>query len=274
MEIFALRTPLIQPHTDLLTTLTQALDAQVPNVPLVDGDIVCIASKVVALAQGRVVELARVTPSAAAQAAANHHISPALAQVILDEADRAFPVPGPFWLTVKDNIFIANAGVDLSNAPKGTAILWPHATWEWAADFRRQLMAHFGVARLGVVVADSHLIPLRRGVTGIALAFAGFEGIQKEVGVPDLFGRPLAVTYKSTADDLAAAAVLVMGEGAERTPFAVARAAPVQFTDRPIDPAEVTIDLTEDLFAVLVREQLGREQLVHKQSAAQDMQDC
>lgn len=247
MEITALHTPLIQPDTDLLFYLREVLP-----LSLDDGDIICVASKVVALAQGRYVTLASITPTEAAVAASNRHISPALAQVILDEADHAFPVPGPFWLTVKDNIFIANAGVDLSNAPRGMAILWPAQPWAWAAEFRARLMAEFGLAQLGVVVADSHLIPLRRGVTGIALAFAGFEGIQKEVGSPDLFGRPLEVTYKSTADDLAAAAVMVMGEGAERTPFALVRRAPVHFTDRPIDPGEVVMDIDEDLFAVLV----------------------
>lgn len=252
MEITALRTPLITPHADLPGILIDTLPA-----PLVDGDIVCLASKIVALAQGRVVTLAGVTPGPAAHAAANAHISPALAQVILDEAEQAFPVAGPFWLTIKDNIFIANAGVDLSNAPQGTAILWPAEPWSWAAAFRRTLMAHYGLRQLGVVVADSHLIPLRRGVTGIALAFAGFEGIQKEVGSLDLFGRPLAVTYKSLADDLASAAVLVMGEGAERTPFARARGAPVHFTDRAIDPAEVSIGAQEDLFAVLVGAQIS-----------------
>jgi coenzyme F420-0:L-glutamate ligase / coenzyme F420-1:gamma-L-glutamate ligase len=251
MKIRAIGAPLIEAGADLLTILTEALPA-----PLGEGEVVCVASKVAALAQNRVVDLSQVSPTPAAYAAANRHIPPALAQVILDEADQAFPTPGPYWLTIKENIFIANAGVDLSNAPEGTAILWPENVWAWAAGFRRQLMAHFGVKRLGVVVVDSHLIPLRRGVTGIALAFAGFEGLQKEVGAPDLYGRPLEVTYKSTADDLASAAVLLMGEGAERTPFAVARGAPVQFTDREIDSAEVAMTPQHDLFAVLVGDKL------------------
>lgn len=251
MEITAIQTPIIEPRADLFAILTGVLDA-----PLVDGDILCIASKVVALAQDRVARLDQIEPSAAAHDVANPHISPALAQVILDEADQAFPVPGPFWLTIKDNIFIANAGVDLSNTPRGTAVLWPQDAWQWAAEFRRRLLQHYGLTRLGIVIADSHLIPLRRGVSGIALAFAGFEGVQKEVGAPDLFGRPLAVTYKSTADELAAAAVLIMGEGAERTPFARARRAPIQFTDRDIDPTEVVMQREQDLFAVLLGERL------------------
>jgi coenzyme F420-0:L-glutamate ligase / coenzyme F420-1:gamma-L-glutamate ligase len=252
MEIAAIQTPLVQSGDDVFSVLTAML-----TTPLVDGDILCAASKIVALAQGRIVRLDEIAVTETARAVANRHIAPPLAQVILDEADRVFPTSGPYWLTIKDNVFIANAGVDLSNAPAGTAILWPTDTWNWAADFRRRLCECFGLSHLGVVVVDSHLIPLRRGVTGIALAFAGFEGVQKEVGAPDLFGRPLEVTYKSTADDLASAAVLVMGEGAERTPFALVRHAPVRFTARPIDPAEVSIDPDLDLFAVLVRDLLA-----------------
>jgi coenzyme F420-0:L-glutamate ligase len=252
VEITAIQTPLVQPLTGLLPILLEALPS-----PLRDGDIICVASKIVALSQDRLVQLDRVMPTPAAEQQANRHIPPALAQIILDEADLCFPVPGPFWLTVKENIFIANAGVDLSNAPAGTAILWPHASWLWAASFRRQLATHFKLDRLGVVVVDSHVVPLRRGVTGVALAFAGFEGVQREIGTPDLFGRPLEATYKSIADDLAAAAVLIMGEGAERTPFALARNGPVHFTDRTIDPAEAVMESKSDLFAVLFGEKLA-----------------
>lgn len=249
MFISAIRTPLIVADSDLFSIFTQS--PALLDTPLADGDVVCVVSKVVALTQNRVVALDQVEPGPAAVAAANRHISPALAQLIFDEADQVFPVAGPYWLTIKDHIFIPNAGIDLSNTAPGTAILWPQNGWQWTAEFRLRLMAHYGLARLGVVLVDSHVIPLRRGVTGIALAFAGFEGVQKEVGSPDLHGRPLEVTYKSVADDLAAAAVLLMGEADEQTPFARVQNAPVIFTDRPIDPAEVSIERERDLFSVL-----------------------
>ena len=72
-------------------------------------------------------------------------------------------------------------------------------------------------------MTDSHVTPLRRGVTGLALAYAGFEGVESQVGKPDLHGHPLRFTEKAVADDLAAASVLVTGEAGESTPFAVVR---------------------------------------------------
>ena len=103
-------------------------------------------------------------------------------------------------------------------------------------------MSHYKAENIGVVVTDSHLTPLRRGVTGVAIAYSGFEGIQSEIGRPDLFGKPLEVTEKAVADDLASAAILEMGESGESTPFALIRGAPVIFTNREINPTEMFIN--------------------------------
>ena len=190
-----------------------------------------------------------------ASAALAHGIAPAtlrkrMAELVLQEADQLFDVEGGLvYLAYKDNLLVANAGIDLSNAPEGCAILWPERPWEWARAFRQGLKAHFGLIDLGVVVTDSHLMPLRRGVTGLAVAYAGFEGVQSEIGKLDLFGRPMELTEKAVADDLASASVLVTGEAGERTPFAVIRKAPVTFTDRVIDPHEGFIDPRVDLYA-------------------------
>jgi dihydrofolate synthase / folylpolyglutamate synthase len=105
------------------------------------------------------------------------------------------------------------------------------------------------VGDLGVVLTDSRLTPLRRGVTGVAMAYAGFERVESEVGKPDLFGRPLKVTHKAIADDLAATAVLVSGEAAEGRPFTVIRGATALFTEREIDPREMEVKPQDDLYA-------------------------
>ena len=81
-------------------------------------------------------------------------------------------------------------------------------------------MLHFGWKNFGVLITDSHTTPLRRGVTGIALSYWGFSGVQNKVGTPDLFGRTLKMTHVNLADAFAAAAVLVMGESNESTPVA------------------------------------------------------
>ena len=254
MQISTLQTPVIGPGQDLFTVLTAALEG-----PLQERDIVCVTSKVVAMEQGRVVTLADVRRSPAAEQlpplrpAVDPAVQVALAALVLQEADAVFATDGPVYLTLKHNIFIANAGIDLSNAPAGCAILWPEQPWQWAKAFRGKLQVEYRLQELGVIVTDSHVTPLRKGVTGLALAYAGFEGVQNEQGKPDLFGRPLEFTAKAVADDLASVAVLMMGEAGESTPFALIRAAPVGFTDRAIEPVETTIDPQIDLFAPIYK---------------------
>jgi coenzyme F420-0:L-glutamate ligase / coenzyme F420-1:gamma-L-glutamate ligase len=259
MDVRAIHTPIISPEIGLRQDLLPLLDAALLAggvAPLLEHDVLCITSKVVAVSQGRVVDLATIEPSPQAREMKRLRYSkdfaahPELAELVLREADLLFAgAEAHVYLTLKGTVWIANAGLDLSNAHEGTAILWPEAPWAWVAEFRRRLLAYYGVAALGVLLTDSRLTPLRRGVTGVAIAYAGFEGIQSEVGKPDLFGRPLKVTQKAVADDLAATAVLVSGEAAEGRPFTLIRGAPVIFTDREIDPQETFVKPQDDLYA-------------------------
>lgn len=249
MEIKTIRTPIIETGEDLFTVFLDAV-----NEPLQEMDIVCVTSKVISLEQERVVSLAEVKPSAKAcrmkklEYSKDFEAHPELAELVLREADKVLE-NGFVYLTLKDNIFIANAGIDLSNVPGGYAVLWPEKPWEWARNFRQKLKVHYHLENVGVIVTDSHLTPLRRGVTGLAIAYSGFEGIQSEIGKPDLFGQPLEVTEKAVADDLASIAVLMMGESGECTPFTLVREAPVIFTGRKIDPMETFINPKLDLYA-------------------------
>ena len=249
MEIKPLHTPIIETGQDLFAIFRETL-----NEPLKERDIVCVTSKVISLEQGRVEKLADIEPSANARRmkklkySKDFDANPELAELVLREAERLF-ANGFVYLTLKYNIFIANAGIDLSNIPTGYAVLWPERPWEWVKQFRKKLKDYYAVDELGVIATDSHLTPLRRGVTGLALAFSGFEGIQSEIGKPDLYGKPLKMTEKAVADDLASAAVLVMGEAGEGIPFALMRSAPVKFTDRDIDPMETFINPKKDLYA-------------------------
>jgi coenzyme F420-0:L-glutamate ligase len=260
MEIKAIQTPIIEKGQDLFAVFRDALAE-----PLQERDIVCVTSKVVSLEQGRVVKLADIEPSAEARRMKKLEYSkdfeayPELAELVLREAEHVF-ANGFVYLTLKDNIFIANAGIDLSNIPDGYAILWPEEPWAWAENFRQRLKTHYQVENVGVVVTDSHLTPLRRGVTGLAIAYSGFEGIQSEIGKPDLFDKPLAVTEKAVADDLASVAVFVMGESDEGIPFVVVREAPAIFTGRQIDPLETFINPKLDLYAGIYDERF-KEQL-------------
>ena len=109
---------------------------------------------------------------------------------------------------------------------------------------------------MGVLITDSTTRPLRRGVTGVALAHSGFAAIEDYVGRPDIFGHPLTVTKANIRDGLAAAAVLVMGEADEQTPLAVIADLPfITFQERDPTAEELAflhISLEEDLYAPLL----------------------
>lgn len=257
MQVIAIRTPLVEEGMALIDVLLDSLGQE-----LRDGDVVSVTSKVVAIEQGRLVELSSIKPSAEASQMRKLRYSkdfekhPQFAELVIREAEKLFEGPKGFvYLTLKDYVFIANAGIDLSNVPEGYAVLWPEEPWAWVNEFRERLMDQYDLSALGVLMTDSHLVPLRRGVTGVALAFGGFEGVESQIGKPDLYGKPLQVTEKAVADDLASAVILLTGEAAERTPFALIRGAPIEFTDRRIDPLETFINPMVDLYAGIYNEE-------------------
>ena len=150
------------------------------------------------------------------------------------------------WLTIRDGMVLASAGIDESNA-RGKLILLPRDSFKAAADIRAQLKKIYGVKNIGVIVTDSRLLPLRNGTVGVAMGYAGFKGIKDYRGKPDLFGRRFHFSRVDMADSIATAAVLTMGEGRERRPLAVIKDAPVAFTDR-IRRNELAIDIAEDIY--------------------------
>ena len=115
---------------------------------------------------------------------------------------------------------------------------------------RNKLRQKYGVRHLGVLITDSRTIPLRAGVTGVTLGYAGFRGIKDYRGTPDIFGRKFKFSRTNIADSLATAAVLVMGEGNERQPLAIIERAPAEFCDR-VNRAELRIDIQEDMYRPL-----------------------
>lgn len=153
------------------------------------------------------------------------------------------------WLTIKDGMVMSSAGIDESNA-NGKIILLPKDSFKVAAQIRTQLIKKFKVKNLGVLITDSRLMPLRSGVTGVALGYAGFKGIKSYIGTPDIFGRKFHFSRTDIADSLATAAVLVMGEGRERHPLAVIEQPPITFCKKT-NRQELKIDITEDMYMPL-----------------------
>ncbi|MBL8144934.1 MAG: coenzyme F420-0:L-glutamate ligase [Anaerolineae bacterium] len=225
---------------DLAQTLVGALDAA--GESLLDGDVLAVSSKYAAIAEGRVVALDElvISPEAAALAE-QYQMNPRIAQLVVQEADHIFGgIPG-FLLTFKDGILSPNAGIDRSNIPGGYAVLFPADPYASAASLRRAVRERLG-ADTGVILTDSWLMPGRLGTTGVALATAGFRPIQDERGKADLFGNPMIVTQRGIADQICAAAQLVMGERDEATPFVIVRNAPVTIEDLDLSVADVAID--------------------------------
>lgn len=214
------------------------------NETLENGDIIVISSKIVSFAEGRLVNLKTVQVTEAGKAlAAEFCIDEKFAQLILNEEALILGGVKKVVATINKNIAIPFAGADLSNVPPGYAVLWPENPSRTASELRRFLVKSRGV-KIGVIISDSQIVPLRTGTYGIALGIAGFLGVVDKRGSSDIFGKEMKVTRWNLADNLASAANIMMGEGMESSPIAIIKGAPITLTDE--DPAKLTQTLSMD----------------------------
>lgn len=249
MEIFGLRTPIIRPGDNLVHILVSTIKQQ--GLSLQHHDVLVLAETAVATAQGRLRKLQDVTVSSKAEKLAQRYeVEPEIAQIVLEEADEILGGVSHVILTIKDNILLANAGIDRSNAPIGYVVLLPKNPTEEAWRIKNELAEMTGY-KLGLIIADSRTQPLRLGTVGLALAAAGLEPIKDFRGTPDLFGRLLRITRSAIADNLASAAQLLMGEADEQTPAVLIRGAPVTFSDTRFHPNTLTIPRNECLYCAI-----------------------
>jgi coenzyme F420-0:L-glutamate ligase len=213
-----------------------------------ENDIVVLSSKYVSMSEGAIVNLTKIKASKTARdLALKYHMSPNLAELTLRESDYIYKgVPG-FLLAIKDGMMAPNAGIDRSNVPLGSAILYPLAPFKSAEKLRRKFIVNLGI-RVGIVIADSRLMPTRIGTIGIAIASAGFEPVEDKRGKKDLFGNVLKVTFTAVADSLASMAVAVMGESDESTPAAVIRGTKVIATSRKLTSCDMVVDPKQDIY--------------------------
>lgn len=220
--------PLVQPGDDLVELLTAALAANF--LALEEGDVLVIAQKIVSKAEGRYVRLAEVEPSARALALAQEaHKDPRLVELILRESREVMRVrPGVIIVEHRNGYVHANAGIDKSNIthPEGDprVLLLPVDPDASAAALRRGLAARTGTTAQ-VIINDSAGRAWRNGTVGIAIGTAGLEPVRDQVGERDLCGNVLEVTQPAEADELAAAASLLMGQAAEARPVVLVRGA-------------------------------------------------
>jgi coenzyme F420-0:L-glutamate ligase len=213
LTLTSVRFPIVRPGDNLALVIYDCLKNQ--RLWLRRGDVLAVASKIVSTCESRVVELANVRVTAQARRLSHRwKLDEHLAAVVATEADQILGGVSGFLLTVKNGILTPNAGVDLKNSPPGTATLWPIDPDRSASQLRRSLETTFQT-KIGVVIVDSHVTPLRLGTVGLAIGLSGFIPVLDHRGARDLFGRPVRVTQTNVADDIAAAAHLLMGESSE-----------------------------------------------------------
>ncbi len=237
MKIKAIRSSIVKANEPLTTILDRYVE------PLDENRVISITSKIIALSEGRVVNKEQTS----------------IEKLIEEEADliaESEENPYGVYLTIKNGILIPSAGIDQSNA-NGSYILYPSNIQKTAAEIWHYLRSRDSIKQLGIIITDSHTTPLRRGVVGIGLGWCGFEPLYSYLGKPDLYERPLRVTYVNLLDALATSAVLVMGEGNEQTPIAIIEDAPkLIFLDRPPTQEEeesLIISKEKDLYAPLFK---------------------
>lgn len=238
MKVTPIKTEKILPGT---STIFEILDGVLPK--LSEKDVVVIASKIIAICQGRVVKNdGKIT---------KHDLMAKEADFYLPEEYVSYGI----YMTIKNNMIVASAGIDESNGD-GYFILWPENLREETNKIWEYLRKKHNIKNLGVVVSDSKVIPMRKGTSGVGLSWCGFEPLRNYIGTPDIFGHNLRVTKANMVDGIAASAVLNTGEGSEQTPVAIiSEISNINFVDRfPTNEEinEMSINPKDDVFGKIL----------------------
>ena len=233
--------PLIRQGDNLADVILNALHET--NMELENNDIFVVAQKIISKAEGRTVNLATVAPSQQAMELAEHtEKDPRLIELILQESNEVLRTRvGTIIVEHKLGFVCANAGIDHSNVnPAKTSevskdfgslnvedwvLLLPRDPDCSSRKMRDEIQSKTG-KQIGILIIDSHGRAWRNGTVGVAIGVAGLPALQDLRGEPDLFGFTLKITQVGVADELAAAASLMMGQAAEGTPVVHVRGFP------------------------------------------------
>ncbi|MCX9086272.1 MAG: coenzyme F420-0:L-glutamate ligase [Candidatus Methanoperedens sp.] len=237
MQLIGIKTPLIIPGDDIAVVLCDAMETA--RITPQENDIFVLAESAVATAEGRVVKLDTVKPSKKAiELSKTYQNDPRKMELIMRESDEILGgIPGVV-VTITKGVLSPSAGIDNSNAPEGYVVLLPADPEKSAIGIRKKLMKKYN-CNIAVIVGDSRTQPLRLGCVGIALGCAGIEPVEDIRGRKDLFGKPLLITRRATADNLVSAAQIIMGEADESTPAVLIRDAPAVFIDGSVDIPQI-----------------------------------
>jgi len=239
MKVTAIKTHRVTANDrDLIKILDKYLST------LSEKSILAITSKIVSITEGRLVKMDSVDKDTLIKQES---------QFYLPRGENKYDTS----FTITRNMLMATAGIDESNG-NGYYILWPKDPQQTVNTVRAYLKKRFKLKNVGVIITDSKTMPLRWGVTGVALAYSGFKPLKDYIGKKDLFGRKFQFEKLSVIDSLAGAASVVMGEGAERTPMAVIDDLPfVEFQDRNPTKKELNelcISVDDDLYGPFLKQ--------------------
>ncbi len=228
---------LLPPHDDLCAALKEALP------PLKNGDVLCLTSKVVSIDEGRCM--------------------PCEGRTLQDLKRTVVPQETPWWLppemnrygfmlTIVHHVLLSNAGIDESNS-NGYFTFLPENPTASAKRLNNWLKETYGLKKMAVIIADSQCTPLRYGASGVAIGAHGIRPVRDYRGSTDIFNRELRFAQSNMLDPLAAAAVNLMGEGAEQTPAVIIRDWPgLEFSEKNIWD-DFVIEPEDDLFWPLLQ---------------------
>ena len=241
--------PRVAPGDDLVDQIVCSLESN--DLSLEVGDVLVLAQKIVSKAENRYVRLAEVAVTPEAQALAKRADKDARqVQIILDESREVLRVRSGVIIVEHRNGYVhANAGIDKSNIVQVSGdpvlLLLPVDPDASARALRDGLAARTGLAPQ-IIINDSMGRAWRNGTLGLAIGTAGLQPLNNQVGETDMFGNVLEVTEPAVADELAAAASLVMGQAAEACPVVLARGAGLAVSDE--GSASLLRDPSQDLF--------------------------
>ena len=253
-----LNIPLIRHGDNLADIVLNSL--QENKIELQDNDIFVFAQKIVSKSEGRTVNLATVTPSQRAiELAKQTEKDPRVVELILQESNEVLRTRvGAIIVEQKLGFVCANAGIDHSNVDspllsgggsgvrsEDWVLLLPAEPDRSAEKMRSDIQSKSG-KRIGILIIDSHGRAWRNGTVGVAIGIAGIPGLEDLRGKPDLFGFKLQVTTVGVADELAAAASLMMGQAAEGTPVVHVRGFPYPLREASLK--ELIRPKDQDLF--------------------------
>ncbi len=243
--------PLVRQGDDLADLIVLAL--RVNELQVENNDVLVLGQKIVSKVEGRMVDLASITPSEAARELARRADKDArVVELLLGESRDVLRVTrGTIIVEHKLGFICANAGIDHSNvAGPGNksqefVLLLPCDPDQSAEAIRTKLQAVTG-KHIGVMIIDSHGRAWRLGVVGVCIGLSGIPGLVDERGWKDLYGYTLRITMVAAADELAAAASLMMGQAAEGTPVVHVRGFPYALREGSLQ--ELLRPKEQDLF--------------------------